>query len=604
MPRAVCLEDDGLFIMAAATNGIAHPPGYPLLTLVGYVFSLFPFGTLPWRVHAVSAFFGAAAGGVLWLLLRRLTIGLLPAYTATLGFALSATFWSQAIIAEAYTLNAFFFLTVLLLIVCYLDRPSSRLLKGAAFTYGLGLANHWPLLVLATPALLLPLLPRWREWVPLLPSLLLYLGIGLLPYAWMVMRSWQEPIVSYSGPIESWQELWYVISRQGFAATDHSPSAGWGDKLGYAVFVWREGTHQFGLPGTVLVLWGFVVQWLRWPRLLAAGLTFGWLGGTLVLVLLLGFVDDPFHRSIFRVYPILSYAIAALWLGLGVQEAIGAAVPLHLRSGFFGGLLLLLIVGSTGIQNCVANYRADDRWADHFARTLLTSVPRNAVLLLDSDENVFPIGELHLVEGIRPDVTLYDLNGVIFATEPYGFSASSPAVGVEWVVRHYRGSGRPILLLSNTPVSYAVEEHGLFRQIHPEWPRNRFEVRLSGPQLDYLRQASLSPPPLDIWFRFHQRLLRERYGEVLQLTRESEVSRRLLAECEAVKSCRMSYHRLIGQARGELERPAPDYSLTLTLLDRAAGMTVQALTEEDSDRIWLFRQEALRGLRGSDRYGS
>ena len=58
------------------------------------------------RNHAVSAVFGALACAVLWSLTQRLTDGVLPGYRAALELALSVTFWSQAIIAEAYAIMA------------------------------------------------------------------------------------------------------------------------------------------------------------------------------------------------------------------------------------------------------------------------------------------------------------------------------------------------------------------------------------------------------------------------------------------------------------------------------------------------------------------
>ncbi|MEJ2762173.1 MAG: DUF2723 domain-containing protein [Gammaproteobacteria bacterium] len=42
MPRTVVFEDDGLFIMASYFNGIAHPPGYPLFTLLGHLATFLP----------------------------------------------------------------------------------------------------------------------------------------------------------------------------------------------------------------------------------------------------------------------------------------------------------------------------------------------------------------------------------------------------------------------------------------------------------------------------------------------------------------------------------------------------------------------------------
>ena len=59
MPKTVALEDDSIFILAGYFNGISHPPGYPLYTLVLNWFTQIPIGDIPARAHASSAFFGA-----------------------------------------------------------------------------------------------------------------------------------------------------------------------------------------------------------------------------------------------------------------------------------------------------------------------------------------------------------------------------------------------------------------------------------------------------------------------------------------------------------------------------------------------------------------
>jgi len=57
-PRTVTLEDDGLFIMSSYFLGVDHPPGYPLMTLLGKLFTLLPVGSIAFRIHLLSAFFG------------------------------------------------------------------------------------------------------------------------------------------------------------------------------------------------------------------------------------------------------------------------------------------------------------------------------------------------------------------------------------------------------------------------------------------------------------------------------------------------------------------------------------------------------------------
>jgi len=58
MPRTVYREDDGLFPAAAKHPGVAHPPGYPLHSLLGHVFMQLPFSTPAAAGHVYRAFFG------------------------------------------------------------------------------------------------------------------------------------------------------------------------------------------------------------------------------------------------------------------------------------------------------------------------------------------------------------------------------------------------------------------------------------------------------------------------------------------------------------------------------------------------------------------
>ena len=55
---------------------------------------------------------------------------------------MSVVFWSQAVIAEVYTLNTFFF--ILLLLLGLRGAP----LPWMALLFGLSLSNHWPLMIL------------------------------------------------------------------------------------------------------------------------------------------------------------------------------------------------------------------------------------------------------------------------------------------------------------------------------------------------------------------------------------------------------------------------------------------------------------------------
>src|SRR5690242_20195455 len=212
-PRTVALEDDGLFILSSYFLGIEHPPGYPIFTWFGHLFTYLPFGSVAYRVHLASAMFGALTCAGLWLCARSLIAARLPAYLAAFALGVSPVFWSQAVIAEVYTLNTFFFVVLVFVGL----RATSRLLPWMALIFGLSLSNHYPLMLLVAPAFLILLWPERKALLDRFGLLLVLVIVGLLPYAWLVRRSWQALPISFYGPLESLQEIIFFIARKGYA---------------------------------------------------------------------------------------------------------------------------------------------------------------------------------------------------------------------------------------------------------------------------------------------------------------------------------------------------------------------------------------------------
>jgi len=117
-PSVATIFDDSLeFQLVCPTLGIAHPTGYPLYTLLGKLFTSIPIGDAAYRVNLMSAFFAALTVAVTYLTVRMLTDHSLAAVFASLALAVSPVFWSQAVIAEVYSLNAFFAALVVYLLL-------------------------------------------------------------------------------------------------------------------------------------------------------------------------------------------------------------------------------------------------------------------------------------------------------------------------------------------------------------------------------------------------------------------------------------------------------------------------------------------------------
>ncbi|GEM_PF-197918 len=137
------------FQVVSYTLGIAHPTGYPLYILLGKLFTLLPISNVAYRVNLISPLFASLAVVCLYLCLVHLTRHRAISLLAALTFAFSRTFWSQAVIAEVYTLNVFFVALVLYLLLKRIGESANRRIGDIAFVYGLSLTNHLTMILLA-----------------------------------------------------------------------------------------------------------------------------------------------------------------------------------------------------------------------------------------------------------------------------------------------------------------------------------------------------------------------------------------------------------------------------------------------------------------------
>lgn len=592
MPRTVVLGDDGLFLLSANFNGIAHPPGYPLYTLLSHLATWVPVGSIATRVHGFTAILSALTCVCLYNIIRRLLPGNIYAMTGALAFGYSLIFWSQSIIAEVYSLNVLIFLLLLQFSLVYVkDTDLSKRqgqLNWMGFLYGLGLSNHWPLLVLSTPVFLSILWSCRRTVLQQMPKTILLVLVGLLPYAWMVWRSQADPLISFYGPITSWQEFWFYLSREGYASMDSSLSAGWQDKLGFAGYVILETARQFTIVGLVPIVIGFLCQWRRWNRTVCIGLTLGYIGNTFILIALLGFDYDFLHQNIFRVYPLIAYAICAIWLALGFKETIESF--LHrwaeiIRPGLLQGMLVVLLVGTILMVNLPANYRARGTWVEDYANIILNTLQENAVLFLDSDENVWTIGYVHHVLGLRPDVSLYSLNGDVYSNRLYR-PYSLPAQEITQVVKQFvQNIGLPVYYTNIFIDSFGETNFGLYSEINKHTNRNYQRVVMLPGIRQYIETLLAKGEPADNWEKMHYRITLAHYCRFSLFLKHStdEVARQDLENwtekvCDTYQGYLLYAEVLLGKDNADLNRIS-------YLLARADSLKSQEIIKSEAAKF-------------------
>jgi hypothetical protein len=440
MPLSITLEDAGLFQMVCHLGGLSHPPGYPLFTTFCQSFVLLPLQKLI-AGNLVSVLFALCALLVLYQVVLSLTQDTSAALLAMILYGLSVTFWSQAIIIEVYSLAVLLFLVSFLCLVSYTKTHRLRYFYLWIFFSGLSLSNHWPLFILSSIGCLFLLYESRRAWLaqirrPLTWAIsLAMLTAGLLPYAVLILT--KQPEISLVGSIDSGEAFLDYVFRRYYSDTQLGSTAS--DKLGFLGWMSSYSFQQLTWVGLPFVLWGLLRSFSILGRNYALSLVGVFVGSSFLLVLLIDFKFESRLLASFKPYPIIAYMAIAIWFALGWRDFVSRFDIAKI----YKVLLLLAILLMISVTNFQKVDRSTMNIADQYGRVVLNSMPKDAILFLHGDVQVGPIGYLNRVEQLRPDVTLYNWNGLVFSNRLV--SAQTPMKSRDEIITEF-------LLTTDRPV--------------------------------------------------------------------------------------------------------------------------------------------------------
>jgi 4-amino-4-deoxy-L-arabinose transferase-like glycosyltransferase len=402
--------DSGELITAAYTLGIAHPPGYPLYVLLGKLFSLIPFGTIAWRVNLMSAFFASSAVTLAYFIILKLTRSALAGAVGSLFLAFSPIFWSMAVVAEVFQLNAFFAALTIYLLLMWKENKNFRWLLLFSFGYGLSLCNHHSMLLLAPGFLYFiwtnekEVFFKFKNWA--------YLGLcfalGLLPYFYLPLRSLKNPYLDWGDP-QTFERFWAVVTRAQYGSFRLDPAVQKSGSFLVQIKVYLGWLLQhFVFLGFFL---GVLGMWdnIRNNRKLFAALLLLFLISGIGFMLMTNYpFDQPELRSYclacMRKFMLLSFLIFSFWIGFGVSalEKWQSSKKIRIAIVVLLAILPLLALGS--------NYNKADKSGYYFAadmaENILLSLEQNSVIFPNLDTTFFSLLYLQGVEGRRPDVKI------------------------------------------------------------------------------------------------------------------------------------------------------------------------------------------------------
>lgn len=407
--RDIVTGDTTELTIGAVTLGVAHPPGYPLFTMLGHLFSLLPTGPVPFRVNLLSVVCDSLTVGVVFLTGLRLSRSYLAAAIGALILALNPLFWSWSLVAEVFPLNNLLASVLIYLVVIWYESPERiGVLAAAAFVAGLALTNHHTIVLLG-PAVCFVLWQRRRIFQARPQGFVICAAafvLGLLPYAYILWAAARHPAYNWGG-VSSLGDLFAVVTRQSYgtfhlAGASHQGGSALDRVLALAV--------AFGAMMGLLSVLGLVRAYRHhrsyfWFSLLALICT----GPLFAMITNLNLASTPQTLLILERFFLLPEVVAAPLLALGIiaiAKMLGSyapKLPIQALSIVIGVLTIILAAG------LFKNYRHLDQSANRVARSYAEDVFRtiepNTILLATGDGLSVPMLYMDVVERTRPDVT-------------------------------------------------------------------------------------------------------------------------------------------------------------------------------------------------------
>lgn len=447
--------DSSQYSLAAATLGVAGPPGSLLLTLLGWPVAHLPFGSPARMLNLLAGVFAALSAGLVYIvalsMLRQIGIGdrrSASAGGAALGaltFAFAITTWEYAVQFTPYILTTVFTGLILYAMVRWwrdADDPQSwRTIALLALLFGLDFSVH------RTNALLIPGALAWiavRRPDTFRRAHTYTAGIGgmaaglllhllLIPIA----RASASPLWNKPTTLATFWD--YVSLKQlgGGFLLQLLPrkSAVWSVQVWDLARVVRDNFLHWGQTSVLLgvlaaaaLVSGVVVMW-RGERRLGAAFMIALVSQAALTILYFN-IPDNYFRSLDR-----HYLPVCVMLGLGM--AVGMGWWLHRLADLAVARGRAFLVAGTALcalvpmAQLLENWHAADAsrrtFAGDYARNALQSLPPDAIYFTVGDNDTFPALYLQAAEGVRPDVDIVNMPVASIADFPEQLRARRPA---------------------------------------------------------------------------------------------------------------------------------------------------------------------------------
>jgi hypothetical protein len=409
---SVLTADNGEFQLVAWKLGIAHPPGYALYTMVGWLFSRF-FASPAFALNLLSAILAAITLAIVSRIVRTLTGSIVAGLLAASLLGVSTTFWAQATTANIRMPTAFFTALCVSLLVTWSRHQGSEIGDGGsarrikidplnlfAFVFALGLGHHVSLIfpgvffVLYIFLVNPKLIRQPRRWLKPIG----FFALGLLPLLYLPLRG------ATGGTFADGESAAFLAQPDQFLAY----ASGRGFEGDFFYFINTRPDLFLDRVKLLPTLFDFQFNWLIYLLVLVGAARLIVENWKLAVMLLGGIVLHTFVTLAYRApqtveYLIPAYVLLAIVVGYGLQP-LGRSHYSSLITRY-----VLRVACCVAIVMLFVSHFPSFQWlrahedTRSYTEELLDAAPPSAILL-SNWHWANPMWYLQQVEGLRTDV--------------------------------------------------------------------------------------------------------------------------------------------------------------------------------------------------------
>src|SRR5258706_3347792 len=406
--RDIYSGDIGDFVTAAFVFGVPHPPGYPLFTFLGFIFSHIPFN-LPvvTRVGLISILSSIISLIFFFKFCRLVTKNIFMSILATSVLAFSYELWFFTEIPEVFAFHGVFVTSILYFLFRFYEEKKVSFFYISILLLSLSFTNHQTI-VLLFPSVLLISLSRFRLILKLKNILLSlsFILLGITPYVYTLIAASHHPVINWDN-VSNLKSLIHLVLRQDYSTFGGSILS-LKEKLPIFSVYFSSLFDNYSIL-TIIIIFIGMIYLLRKNLILALSFLITFIVSGPLFILYIGpLLKVSDEVGVIERFFLMSFIILIFFFPYGLL-AIRNILNLYLSKKMYS-LIILSIFFMIPIMMIFYNFPKTDLSHTHIgnnlARDIFSSVSPGGILFLHNDSVTFNTWYVHYALLERKDIQL------------------------------------------------------------------------------------------------------------------------------------------------------------------------------------------------------